>query len=351
MEYKNATENIFNSSYLIEYEKNSSGPKKPYERNAETLVKLAGDIKNYENILEIGCGTGNSTIVILESNPNVENMVALEPSTAFLEVARYKFGQVQKISAFDRNQNTLIKTFIEYQRSRGKQLSERVNFVQARADGGRLPLRDNSFDIIFASSVMHWLAFESIDSVSSEYIGKAFTDFSRILKPNGRLIFDSSGLQFNFAEDTFNGRAINSFNWLNHSFHLRFLENLNSILMNKNLIPKPYTDFSNFDKTYHIFDLNFLISLSSKNGLHILPQSNERPYNLVVDPYDFESVKERVISGARMRYFNSAELKNLPDQIKNLLINQASQLTLDSYDSSQAEDAASTTAAFVFVKN
>lgn len=343
-----AAKDIFSESYVFDYEKVSASSTRPYERNAKTLADLASKVGAYGTTLEVGCGTGNSTIVFAESDLNINRIIGIDPSGPFLELAKYKFGKSSFGLPADIDRDTI--TFIENQRERGIPFSYKVDFVLARADGSLLPIKKETIDIIFAASVMHWLAFKSFDSRDREYIAAAFADLSRVLKPGGKLIFDCSGLQFDFGEDLIDGKKVNSLYWLNHSFHTKFLEEFTRALEARRLSAEELFDFSTFDNTYHAFDLDFLRSRLAESGLEIVPVSSERLYHLRVETLPMAVIKERIIGGGRMRYFNTPQLRDLPSEIKDAVINKAFSRAELEYDPNMAEDGAEIMAAFIFQK-
>lgn len=337
---------IFTSSYVFNYERLSASPTRPYESNARVLASLS-DVKSGEVVLEVGCGTGNSTIVFAESMPQIGRLVGVEPSPPFLELAKFKFGKTKGSLPTDLDAD--VKGFIEGQRERAKPFSGKVDFVHARADG-YLPIRDESVSTIFAASVLHWLAFDNSEFRDRNYLDNGISDFARVLKPGGKLIFDSSGLQFDFGDDKLAGRPVNSYHWLNHSFHMKFLEKIADDFRDRDLPIGQLNDFSSLDRMYHIFDLNFLRTRLASFGFEQIPVSGERPYHLQIDPLSFQTIMDRVTGGSRMRYFNSPGLRQLPDETKDRIISRAYERAVGDYDPQTAEDGAEIMASFLFSK-
>lgn len=343
-----AANTIFTDSYVFNYERVSASSSRPYEQNAMVLAGLSGEIRNGQCVLEVGCGTGNSTIVFTESIPQDGKLIAVEPSPAFLKLAQYKFGKTRATLPSDLDVET--RDFIESQRERARLFSEKVDFVLARADGLFLPVKDKSVDIIFAASVMHWLAFESFESRDIDYLNGAIADFARVLRSGGKLIFDSSGLQFDFGDDKVNERLVNSYHLLSHPFHMKFLEKLSDDLRARGLPADKLTEFSSIDKMYHVFDLAFIRSKLAEFGMEQVPFSEERSYHLRIETLPLETIMERVVGGARMRCFNSPDLKQLPEEIMDEIVIRAYEKAVADYDPKIADEGAELMAAFVFVK-
>lgn len=110
-------------------------------RRARYFVDMGG-ITNDSEVLEIGCGTGVFTEKIYAATK--ANITAIDVSAALLEQAQQKLPDV--------------KFAVENAMS--------------------LSFQDNSFDIVYGSSVLHHLDMPL-----------AFTEFYRILRPGGRLVF------------------------------------------------------------------------------------------------------------------------------------------------------------------
>jgi len=120
----------------------SAAGKKRAQRRAELIVSHA-KIKKTDKILEIGCGTGLFTGKIVDLT-GATDITAIDISPELLEMAKAKY----KVP----------------------------NFVLG--DAMKLSYPDNSFDVIFGSSVLHHLDME-----------KTCVELFRVLKKDGRIIF------------------------------------------------------------------------------------------------------------------------------------------------------------------
>ncbi|MCF6242172.1 MAG: methyltransferase domain-containing protein [Bacteroidales bacterium] len=111
------------------------------QRRANYFINLA-NLNAQSKVLEIGCGTGIFT-----------NKV-------------YEMTKAQ-ITAIDISEDLLTQA---------KEKLPKVNFKIE--DAMALSFKDNSFDVVYGSSILHHLDFE-----------KSLTEIIRVLKPKGKLIF------------------------------------------------------------------------------------------------------------------------------------------------------------------
>ena len=110
------------------------------------IFSLLGGIKN-KKILDAGCGSGIYSKILAKKGAKV---FGLEISGKMLEIAK------------------------QYCKGLG------INFVKGSID--KIPCPDNSFDIVVASLVVHYLKNPE----------KAFKEFKRVLKKNGLLVFSTN---------------------------------------------------------------------------------------------------------------------------------------------------------------
>lgn len=119
----------------------SAAGKKRAKRRAQLLIET-GKITNAAYALEIGCGTGVFTRKIYETTRC--NIIAIDISEDLLKIAKEKLSEIDF----------------------------RIG------DAMNLDFHENTFDVVFGSSVLHHLDME-----------KAYKEILRVLKPGGRIVF------------------------------------------------------------------------------------------------------------------------------------------------------------------
>ncbi len=108
-----------------------------------------------QRILDVGAGTGQLTLQLTRRYKNCE-VIALDLAPAMLKLARQRLGMLDKWF--------------------GKQ-----RFICGDAD--HLPLADNSVDMIISNFAIQWCSD----------LDQTFTEFQRVLKPDGLLLFTTFG--------------------------------------------------------------------------------------------------------------------------------------------------------------
>ncbi|ORX78881.1 methylase [Anaeromyces robustus] len=101
--------------------------------------------KTFNDLLDIGCGTGNTIAMLLKDLPNVK-YTGIDLAEKMIEVAKKKV------------------------------VNENVTFVVGDAEN--LPFEDNSFDVILCKESIHHYPNPE----------KFFQESYRVLRPNGRLV-------------------------------------------------------------------------------------------------------------------------------------------------------------------
>ena len=124
------------------YEALTTSEKGLIQQGIEMLAVQPG-----ERMLEVGCGPGTGLKLITETTPAIEALVGLDLSR---------------------------KMLLQSQR---KQISPDPRHIQG--DGAHLPLVHDAFDALFSAFTLELFSEEEIQLVLSEY--------SRVLKPDGRL--------------------------------------------------------------------------------------------------------------------------------------------------------------------
>ncbi len=109
-----------------------------------------------DTILDVGCGTGDNALLLRKVYKRAK-IVALDFADQMLKIANTKQSWSQKL------------------------FNSEIKFICADAES--LPFSDNSFDFIFSNLTLQWCTD----------LDRTFTEFQRILKPEGLLFFSTLG--------------------------------------------------------------------------------------------------------------------------------------------------------------
>lgn len=118
-------------------------------RLRRTTVALA-QIQPGEQILEVGCGTGDVALAASVHVGETGSVVGIDPSPEMIAVARAKAGRAARVVDFQ------------------------MGAIEA------LPFPDHTFDVVLSSLMMHHLP----DDLKRE----GLAEVARVLKPGGRLL-------------------------------------------------------------------------------------------------------------------------------------------------------------------
>lgn len=318
------TNEIFTRDYAFQtYERYSMGEPRVYEFGARNLAALGGGVQDGDSILEIGAGTGNSTIVLAESNTKFKEIVAFEPSSGFLSAAAYKFRGFT--IDFDlREIPEDLQSFFKELHSRAAVFREKVELVNGRAES--LPFGDSAFDKVYGFQVIHWLAFsdDDIQGEHPEYLLTSLKEAHRVLKQDGLFIFNTSGHQIDVG-DLAVGQ--NYYHLLKHPFYLAFDAELQK-LIRRETKEKEFT----FEKGKYedIFTIDTLLDLATKTGFE--PEIiNNKKFDLYYMPMSKEKLISAVKAGAQMRTFTNSQLAILDDEAKESLVERALDETISNH--------------------
>lgn len=127
-------------------------------RSALDLMQQAENIGIRGAVLDLGCGTGNLTELLLSGKCQPESVIALDVATSMLEAARSKLKQ---------------------------RLDSGPAPHYVCADAERLPIADESLDGVYSNLALQWC----------DPLELVLADLKRILKPGSPLIFSTFGPQ------------------------------------------------------------------------------------------------------------------------------------------------------------
>lgn len=162
---KNAIRRQFNRSAAGSYDKHAQVQRSMADRLAKKLLKAADQEETTRlNIVEIGCGTGTLTEMLVNDWPGA-SITALDIAPAMIEAAE------QRVKASDESGCS----------------SSRVRFLHADVEKWAPDAPAESFDFIVANACFQWLSRPS----------ETLENLRRLLRPNGLLVFTT------FGPDTF----------------------------------------------------------------------------------------------------------------------------------------------------
>lgn len=335
---------VFTNEYAYQYENFSAKHPRTYEVAAQALLKTDGGIKDGEFVVEIGSGTGNSSLVFVSSNPNLAKLVCIEPSD-FVNLAAYKLGKKELVLPTDLAYSQAIE-YIEEQRRKTLNISGKVRLVKGRSP--QLPIRTDTVDRVYCSQSFHWFAFQDeVSKANFDYLSDAVREIARILRPGGRLLFDSNGHIYNFGREEIGGRRINDIHFTRHPLWFRFNDNFNEYVVSSGF---RVSGEQKGDRLHQIFDFALLKRILRANDLHLISTSNGQPYLLTLVPMKREKIIDSARDGAKMIKFNHPTLKELPEDQKDEIIAKVLKITLDENPRIFEEDFYETFASFVAEK-
>lgn len=365
---------IFTLEYgLTKYELISK-PDGGYAVSAQVLAQLGGGIKDNETLVDVGAGTGNSMIVFIKSNPNLKEIKGVEPSDGYIDIARYRFGEetIDWQNLGFRVEEEVIER-IQKQREEMTPYRNKVTLIKGKAQELSDLVGEKTTDRIFCASSFHWFAFKDGDEnpTSTDYIESSLKEFYRVLKDNGKLIFNESGLQFDFLNEVYEGTRINELHFLSHPFHKAFCESFNKIVKERGYSDKCFVDPYKLDKYHFMFNIDCLAEHLSNTGFKLVPNEENKVYGIskfvpcadqktvaekdklyvfTMLPKNKEKIIDTIVGGGNMRYFNNRELKNTSDDERKEIIDAAFKRTISKYEKLLDNPAAETFASFVAVK-
>lgn len=318
-------EKLFSVKYaLLDYEQFWLPGETYYEPSAQIQSRLADGIKKGEVVVDLGCGTGNSTAVLIKSNPDFGKMFAIDPNHEFLRLAQYKFGKISEEEWMTQIKDLLVDprvlTNVGKVKNEMISISNRVEVIRSRGD--QIPLAPNSIDRIHCIQSLHWMAFADADTEGNiGYLSHALTRMRQVLKPGGLLIFDTGGYQYDFGEKTFRGKPINDLHWSRTPFYSSFVDNFNAVLNKRGIQGRP-------DKFYQMFSFDLIKKLLVENGFESQLIEGQK-YKFDSQPRDEENVLKLIMGGSPMRQFTTKELADLPYETKMAMINEALSATAE----------------------
>ncbi|MBU4301072.1 class I SAM-dependent methyltransferase [archaeon] len=159
-----------------------------YESNASRLVEyLSLNSDDPKKVIEIGPGTGITTLELLKKYPNV-NVMGIESSEGMLDVAKYKFNLYDgDLSVFKSVDNEELQDYWNKFREESEKYKGRATFILDDIQTTD-KIDENSTDAAVANQVMHWTD-----------LSKTFSRLRRFLKDDSPVIWNTAS---HFFEDS-----------------------------------------------------------------------------------------------------------------------------------------------------
>lgn len=316
---------VFTNRFIIEYERFSSTGVYDYgDRNLADARRAFVGSNRIKQLFEIGCRTGNSTLVLAQLIP-VDRIVSFEENPLFLTVAKYKFGAASpKAKPLGKETPVDIANFINKQKEQAKPFRSLVEFQLGNVPDFTLPKEEA--DEVVCSQTFHWLAFETPTSPPSfDRLTRATSKIAQALKPDGLFLFNSNGHILKFGEEEINGRKIDDFHWTNNPFRTGFNLEFAELIHEMGL---SYSSPNPQEPSYlpGLLNLRNIEDTLEVSGLKLLNQPDGKPYRISFWRYGFQEMLNSLRrAGPLMTHFNQPGLSDLPEDEKIRLIDLAIQ--------------------------
>lgn len=283
---------------------------KVYENCAKLIIARDNERELVSNLVEVSCGTGNSTLIVAENYPHLRQLIAVEPSS-FLELAKYKFGHRVHLPT---SENTVVSpevlNAIEDQKNRALRFRNIVDFKKGRTED--LPVDSEVAARVVCCQALHWYTFadSDLEGTDKNYLGASVAEISRILNQGGLFLFDSSGSQFSFGEDKENGKLVDDYHLLKHPFYRKFSDELANLAVKNGADQVSISLTQKKEKYNGIFDLEFLSAQLAQHSLSLVKTSEGHFYTRQINPYDKKDFINIIKNGSFMR-MRTAEFPGL----------------------------------------
>ncbi|MFH1439832.1 MAG: hypothetical protein ABIG89_04655 [Candidatus Woesearchaeota archaeon] len=366
-------------------------------RASAILALLIEPVVDGDIVMDAGSGTGISTVAIYDSCPGDIELICVEPAEA-IRVAMHKFGHETLFDSTDSEHTDfeqirkqlgiggmeLSETYLQLLRETRVRMAvhtKKTSFFNVPAqeisdlvDSGQIEA--GSVDKIYCFSSFHWLANNEESGITSaEYVADSLKGFFKALRPGGVLVFNESGLQYDFGDDCveaegrqYVGMPINNIHMLQQEFHKRFLCDLNNVFQERGFSDAILINpDGNVDDYHFLFNDGLLRDIlnihdfrfkrlepmfrydSPESGQECISYvSKEGKYLLTIMPKKSDDWERFIVTGGNMRYFNHAyELRKVPSEKRWDILKEAYSRTVDKYGSLMSVPFGETFATFV----
>ncbi len=314
----------FNDQYARSYERHSARLIRPYQTAIDALLIVDGGIRPNESVVDIGSGTLNSTIYLARSAPLAQRIVGLEPS-GMIRLANYKLGRGPNPFSDPQLGFESAVEYIEEQKKHGEKLSSKIDLVQGRVP--EIPFGSGTFDRAYMCQVIHWLAFPDESSPADfDYLARGLRGVADILKPNGKLLFDSNGHIFNY-EGLPDGEAVNKRHYVNHPLYQAFDNNFNEFVTKEGYKIEE-TEEKTPDRLRFLFNIDKIQGVLSTSGFELVNGLNGNNHLITYMEFPARRIAASILDTARMHHFRHKGLNELPDQERDRIVSDVMDITL-----------------------
>ncbi len=194
--------------FMLRYEEYNAitgrGKGKPQEVSQD-MPFSKGDI-----VADIGCGTGKSSLVIFEKQPEIKKIIAVDPCKNVLDLAKLRFGNhLSELLSYFSNAPEILTYDLANSYQEAQVFKNKIEFYEAFAENLEEVVKEE-VDHVVASLSLHW--FYDSD--------KGLKNINRILKKEGSMAVSSASWKYKFEKLDRN----QSFN--QNPFYQAFFKNL-----------------------------------------------------------------------------------------------------------------------------
>jgi len=151
----------------------------PYRAEARELVKYLFAERDHKIILDLGSGTGISTLELLSQNPEV-HVLGVENSESMLQIACYKFHQINGDELLKRVVDDKLLRYWQKFRAESKRYKDRGKFLLGDFQETD-EIKPESIDGAIGNQFMHWTD-----------LSKSFKQLYRFLKRDRCVVWNSA---------------------------------------------------------------------------------------------------------------------------------------------------------------
>lgn len=309
--------------YYERFSKVSGGANRSsYVISAETQAELA-EIQDGDFVLEIGCGSGNSTLPIAQRCLPHGQVITVDRSD-IAAIAGRKFGQVEDKSWNGRTSGipVLPEVLEGIESFRNETANMHGSVLVAQAKAQELPIPSKKMDAAVMIQAFHWLAYNDDDAEGENpsYVGVSLKEILRVLKPGSPFVFDTAGGHVDFGEMRINNALLNDLHFIRHPVQIAFADVLNAVFEENGFNVR--VDPLRPNKYYRIFPVETIQQLLQDAGFQSEPISGQ-PFKISFVPLSPLQLLEGREQGGHMVYFTDPEVSSLPHTTKTELLAEA----------------------------